>query len=283
MDIIFGIHSIKEALKNPLRAPCKLYCAQKARSQFKEFEKASLEWIECSPHSLQEEARALCQQRDFTPQRVPSQAFLLASPLPAKNLGNLYSALEAATQENPCRLLLLDGVTDVHNVAAILRSAAFYNVHAVILSRKGGVCASPQFLRVASGAAEHVDLINVASLPKTIQNLSQRGVALVGLSEGESADLAPAFGLPSPARHLGPGAGRRAQRPFLRSQKATRTLLRPRSPRPHGRPQRLRGGSGFYAKDFLRLTPKATRARALPCLYAPIPLKISLVSYVELA
>ena len=203
MDIIFGIHSIKEALKNPLRTPCKLYTTQKAKSQFKEFAKASVEWIECSPHGLQEKAHALCRQRDFATQRVPSQAFLEASPLPTKNLGDLYRSLEAATEESPCRLLLLDGVTDVHNVAAVLRSAAFYNVGAVILSRKGGVCTSPQFLKVASGAAEHVDLVNVASLPKAIQNLDQRGVALVGLDQDAAPELPPLLSSPTLPAALG--------------------------------------------------------------------------------
>ncbi len=202
MDLIFGVHSIREALKNPLRTPKKLYTTPAAQSQFAEFQKASwrsqVEWIERSPHALQEEAKGLCRARGFDFQRVPSGAFLLAQPLPEKNLGDLYSVIGVASEENPCRLLLLDGVTDAHNVAAILRSAAFYNARTVILSRKGGLNLSPGFFRIASGATEHVTLINVASLPKAIQQLHRRQVALVGLSEDGSGELPPFLGVGHP-------------------------------------------------------------------------------------
>ncbi len=188
MDVIFGIHSIIEAINNPLRVEKKLYFTREALAELQKKGSLEKDWrnevelIQKSPHSLQEEAKNLCRKEDFQFQRVPSQIFLTAEPLPEKDLGYLYQMIE-----NPkCRLLILDGVTDVHNLAAVFRTAAFYNVSAIVVSRKGGVRLSPGFFRIASGATEYISLINTTALPRAIKQLRERGVRLLGLSEHAS-------------------------------------------------------------------------------------------------
>lgn len=188
MDIIFGVHAIIEAINNPLRTGKKLYSTPETLAKWQREgllkQDLSTQWeiVEKTPHSLQEEAKKLCLEQNFQFKRVPSHAFLTAHPLPERDLRDLYQRIK----NPPCRLILLDQVTDVHNLAAILRTAAFYNVSAVVVSRKGGINLSPGFFRVSSGAVEHVPLINVTNLSRTVKQLREKGVTLLGLSQDAS-------------------------------------------------------------------------------------------------
>ena len=182
MDIIFGIHSVVEALRNSRRTNKKLHATAAAHAQLK---KHNPDAEIHSPHSLQEEAKRLCRQRDFPFQRVPSGAFLTADPLPQPTLADLYPKLDSV------RLLILDGITDVHNLAAITRTAAFYNLTALLFSRKGGLSLGPGFFRISSGATEHIPLVNTPSLSRAIRQLQERGINPLGLSEKNSTQLPP--------------------------------------------------------------------------------------------
>ena len=82
---------------------------------------------------LQEEAQQIFMDLDFEYQRVPSQIFLVASPLPVLDSGELVNMIE---KKEHWKILCLDQITDVHNGAAILRSASFYGVDALVFSSK---------------------------------------------------------------------------------------------------------------------------------------------------
>jgi 23S rRNA (guanosine2251-2'-O)-methyltransferase len=93
------------------------------------------------------------------------------------------NALETllSTLEVPPFLLILDGVTDPHNLGACLRSADAAGVHAVIAPKDRSVGLTPTACKVASGAAESVPFIQVTNLVRTLKRLqSDRGVWLVG-------------------------------------------------------------------------------------------------------
>jgi 23S rRNA (guanosine2251-2'-O)-methyltransferase len=93
------------------------------------------------------------------------------------------SALETllSTLEVPPFLLILDGVTDPHNLGACLRSADAAGIHAVIAPKDRSVGLTPTACKVASGAAESVPFIQVTNLVRTLKWLqSDRGVWLVG-------------------------------------------------------------------------------------------------------
>ena len=76
--------------------------------------------------------------------------------------------------------LMLDGVTDPHNLGACLRSAEGAGVQAVIVPKDNSVGITPVVSKVASGAAETIPLIVVTNLSRTLKNLQQRGVWSVG-------------------------------------------------------------------------------------------------------
>ncbi|GAA5189852.1 23S rRNA (guanosine(2251)-2'-O)-methyltransferase RlmB [Ferrimonas gelatinilytica] len=77
-------------------------------------------------------------------------------------------------------LLVLDGVTDPHNLGACLRSADAAGVHGVIVPKDRSVGMTGVVRKVAVGAAESVPLFQVTNLARTLRHLQERGVWLVG-------------------------------------------------------------------------------------------------------
>jgi 23S rRNA (guanosine2251-2'-O)-methyltransferase len=94
----------------------------------------------------------------------------------------LEEALEALG-DTPGLLLVLDGVTDPHNLGACLRSADAAGVAAVIVPRDRAAGLTPVVRKVAAGAADHVPLIAVVNLARTLRELKERGLWLVGAAD----------------------------------------------------------------------------------------------------
>lgn len=84
-----------------------------------------------------------------------------------------------ASLENPF-LLILDGVTDPHNLGACMRSADAAGVHAIIVPKDRSAALNATAKKVASGAAEHVPLIRVTNLARTMRVLQEANVWIVG-------------------------------------------------------------------------------------------------------
>ena len=101
-----------------------------------------------------------------------------------KYLDQLLESLEEAPF-----LLVLDGVTDPHNIGACLRSADAAGVHAVITTRdkSGGLTSTAR--KIACGAAETTPFVVVTNLARTLESLQQRGIWIVGTA-GEADQLA---------------------------------------------------------------------------------------------
>jgi 23S rRNA (guanosine2251-2'-O)-methyltransferase len=83
-------------------------------------------------------------------------------------------------QGNKALFLVLDGVTDPHNLGACLRSADGAGVHAVVVPKDNSVGLTPVVQKVACGAAESVPLVMVTNLTRTLEKLQQAGAWVVG-------------------------------------------------------------------------------------------------------
>jgi len=99
----------------------------------------------------------------------------------------LEEALEA--KAGPPLLLVLDGVQDPHNLGACLRSADAAGAAAVIVPRDRAASLSPVVRKVAAGAAETVPLVAVVNLARTLRDLKERGVWLVGTDDAADRTL----------------------------------------------------------------------------------------------
>lgn len=91
--------------------------------------------------------------------------------------------------EGPALLLVLDGVQDPHNLGACLRSADAAGVHAVLAPKDGAAGLTPTARKVACGGAEHVPFVPVTNLARTLRELKQRGIWLIGAAGEAEADL----------------------------------------------------------------------------------------------
>jgi len=91
--------------------------------------------------------------------------------------------------EGPPLLLVLDGVTDPHNLGACLRAADGAGAHAVIAPKDHAVGVNATVAKVASGAADTVPYFMVTNLARTLNELKERDIRVVGTSDDASQTL----------------------------------------------------------------------------------------------
>ena len=91
--------------------------------------------------------------------------------------------------EAPPLLLVLDGITDPHNLGACLRSADAAGVNAVIIPKDKAVGVNATVRRVAAGAADTVELFVVSNLSRALTQLKEQGVWLVGTDDNAGSGL----------------------------------------------------------------------------------------------
>lgn len=99
----------------------------------------------------------------------------------------LYSLIENITG-NPL-ILVLDGVTDPHNLGACMRTADAAGVHALVLPKDNSATLTETARKVASGAAETVPLIAVTNLSRTLKKLQELGLWITGAAGEAQQDI----------------------------------------------------------------------------------------------
>jgi len=93
------------------------------------------------------------------------------------------------TLEEPAFLLVLDGIQDPHNLGACLRVADAVGAHAVIAPKDRAVGLTQTAIKVASGAAESVPYITVTNLARTLRELKERDIWVIGTDAEGKEDL----------------------------------------------------------------------------------------------
>ncbi len=168
---LFGLHAVRDALMNPKRQKLRLIVTRNARDKLLE----AIEFAEIVPEMVD--------PRKFTapidPGSVHQGAALEVKPLEWGGLAD-----NCIGQENP-RVLLLDRVTDPHNVGAILRSAEVLGASAVIGTRHHSAPETGALAKTASGALERQPYLRVRNLADTIIELQNMGYLVLGL-DGEA-------------------------------------------------------------------------------------------------
>lgn len=112
-------------------------------------------------------------------------ARVVDTPIPYKDI---HDILESDLKEPPF-FLVLDGVEDPHNLGACLRVADAMGVHAVIAPKDRAVGLNATVRKVASGAAETVPFIAVTNLARTLRELKEAGVMVVGTTMDAPSSL----------------------------------------------------------------------------------------------
>ena len=95
----------------------------------------------------------------------------------AYQYSTVEAMLEAAAEKNEDPfLILLDGVTDPHNLGAIIRSAECVGAHGVIVPERRSVGLTPAAVKASAGAVEHMKVARVVNLSRTIEELKERNI-----------------------------------------------------------------------------------------------------------
>ncbi|PRH84379.1 23S rRNA (guanosine(2251)-2'-O)-methyltransferase RlmB [Labrys okinawensis] len=178
--VIYGWHPVREALQNPKRKLKRLLATENALKRLAD------EKVETRIKA--ETVRPGDIDRLLTPDSIHQGLYLEAAPLPAPAFGEL------GAQDI---VLVLDQITDPHNVGAIIRSAAAFKVAAIITTERHSPAATGVLAKSASGGLEHVPVISVRNLGDTLDEMGESGVTRIGLdSEGPATLEGTAFGGP---------------------------------------------------------------------------------------
>ena len=169
---LYGSHAVRAALENKKREIKRMVATKPALEKLQqECSQRNLIPDILSPHEI---------SRLLTEDAVHQGVAIEVKPLPDISLENFLH--DAAT---PKTLLLLDQVTDPHNVGAILRNAAAFGVGAVITTKDNAPVESAVLAKASSGGLEIVPLIQVTNLSQAMELLKKNGYWCAGL-EGEA-------------------------------------------------------------------------------------------------
>jgi 23S rRNA (guanosine2251-2'-O)-methyltransferase len=118
---------------------------------------------------------------------TPRHQGVVARVTPVAQSHSIDDTLDAV--EGPPLLLVLDGVTDPHNLGACLRVADGAGAHAVVAPKDHAVGINATVAKVASGAAETVPYFMVTNLARTLNELKERDIRIVGTSDQAARSL----------------------------------------------------------------------------------------------
>jgi len=173
-DIVFGLHSVTEALNNPRRELLSLKCTLNAKDRLGH---VLAEHPELEPEIVHRSQLDRITGTDAVHQGV----VLIAQPLEQPELDDI--PLDGV-------IVILDQVTDPHNVGAIMRSCAAFGVTALVATARHSPESSAVMVKSASGAAEHVPFVKVVNLARAMSQLRAAGVTLIGLDSEAPEDIA---------------------------------------------------------------------------------------------
>lgn len=180
-DLIFGIHAVTTLLSRDAERVKRLFVVQGRSDQKIEAiiglaKKAGISIEQISKHRLDERV-------DGVHQGVAAEA----KPLPILGDKQLNLMLDECS-ETPL-LLVLDGVTDPHNLGACLRTADAAGVLAVVAPRDKSAPLNATAVKVACGAADAVPYFQVTNLARTLADFQQRGIWVVGTAGEATSSL----------------------------------------------------------------------------------------------
>jgi 23S rRNA (guanosine2251-2'-O)-methyltransferase len=173
--ILYGWHTVKAALENPARRIRRLFATENAARRLAE--------DGLVPGVETELVRPDAIAHRLGPDAVHNGLLAEADPLPSPELDELEPA---------GIVLVLDQITDPHNVGAILRTAAGFGVAAVVTTARHSPEATGVLAKSASGALEYVPIVTVQNLARALEQLRERGYLLVGLDSTGDIDLGDA-------------------------------------------------------------------------------------------
>lgn len=176
---LFGLHAVRDALMNPKRQKLRLLVTKNAGDKLAE----AIEASGMEPEI--EDARKF--SAPLAAESVHQGAALEVKPL---DWGNFEEV--CATGAGAPLVVLLDRVTDPHNVGAVLRSAEVFGARAVVATRQHSVPETGALAKTASGALERQPYLRVTNLADAMESLKRMGFVVLGLDGDAEVTIAEA-------------------------------------------------------------------------------------------
>jgi 23S rRNA (guanosine2251-2'-O)-methyltransferase len=177
---LYGIHAVQAALANPRRKLGRLLLTRRA---------AELIGEERPDHVRVEILEMEAIGKFLPPGAVHQGAALEAAPLPAADLDALLDRPVSGRRV----VLVLDQLSDPHNVGAILRSAAAFGVTAVLVQDRHAPPQSGALAKAASGALDLVPYVEVVNIARALDQLAERGFWRIAMAGDGAQPLAEAI------------------------------------------------------------------------------------------
>jgi 23S rRNA (guanosine2251-2'-O)-methyltransferase len=180
--LIYGKHPVTSALLNPRRTCKNLYTTHAI-------------WQELQQKIPEINIKVNLREKHELDVMLPigtnhQNIILEASPLKPLAIEDIL--LQAAEKSNSC-LIILDQVTDPHNVGAIMRSGAAFSADAIILPDNNSPKENNTIIKCAAGATETLPMIYVTNLANCIKSLKKEGYWIIGLDGHSNEELKPAI------------------------------------------------------------------------------------------
>jgi 23S rRNA (guanosine2251-2'-O)-methyltransferase len=182
-NLIYGLHAVQAALANPRRKVGRAMLTPRAAETIGEKLLARVQVDTMDPDSIGKLLPAGA---------VHQGAALEAAPLPPLDLNDVIDKAQGGKRKI---VLVLDQISDPHNVGAILRTAAAFGVAAVVVQDRNAPPQSGALAKAASGALDIIPYIEVVNIARALDQLAERGfwrIALAGDGEQTIAEAAPA-------------------------------------------------------------------------------------------
>jgi len=174
MRVIFGIHSVSEALK--------------ARGRAFEWVGVAKDRRDLRLQKLVQECRSQGVRVRFLPRMELDRMAQTASHqgvvgvASSKAYEDLEDVLQAKRREHSL-VVVLDGVEDPHNLGAILRTAEAAGANGVVIPERRAAGITPVVAKSSAGASEHLPVARVTNVSRTLEELKSKGLWIVGLDE----------------------------------------------------------------------------------------------------
>lgn len=180
---LYGVHAVTQALLNPKRVHQRLLCTEKGFASLNEA------WQDAEQNNISLPEVVTVESEDIDrllPRDAVHQDVLLdTQPLEETFLQDVLTSLS-----DDAVIVVLDQVTDPHNVGAILRSAAAFGAIGVVMQKLHAPETTGTLAKSASGAVEHVPLIREVNLSRALEQLKEAGFFCIGLAEEGKSTLA---------------------------------------------------------------------------------------------
>lgn len=186
---LYGRHAVLAALANPERRLIRLYATREALAELKKLPKIDIRPMDSA------------ELKKLVPEGAPHQGLVLEThqlDSPA-----LFDVLQNIEADDKRPILVLDQVTDPHNIGAILRSAAAFNARAVVTQDRHAPPETGALAKSASGCLELVPWVRVVNLARALDEIAEAGFWRIGMDGRAERSLSAVLGDSRPCLVLG--------------------------------------------------------------------------------